>query len=622
MGAGLPKAVTSVVIKRHGGALCRVGMAEMNGWRVSMEDAHVVFMRDKWGFFGVFDGHGGSQCSAFIARRFVEELEKGGAPEDDAALYSLALRLDREFIETKQPSGTTGTFAILHAPEGDEAQYRVRVGNLGDSRVLLGRADGTMVEGKGTDGGLTTDHKPDNADEKARIERTGGWVEEIQGVARVNGDLAMSRAFGDSQYKQTGDAEKSDHPVSAVPELLSLSCDPTDFLVLVCDGISEGEFPNREVIKLAAEGLRDGGTHADPGAVAASVCRKAIQCGSKDNLSCMIVQLGGGAAAGPETALQPGPFEVPGHGGFRKAYAVMAEHAGLSLAQAVEMRYSIACKERAAALAKCEGEGTEDSAQLKELKAEIAAYGEGPSGAEGSEERLQWFREWLDSFTIQQDPDPTSMTRDQLLDLISNDVQVRQLAQAQGIIDPPDSSNQVKVPAEAVLRAAIEESETCQWADSYLRTCGQIGFAVDQDPSDETTLVRFDHLNSISCWLPTRCLIEIQGRIVHVAPVEELKPAVLNMVGTLKWDDKLTEVCGQHGIVEMVDPSDGTTKVKFQEPINITCWLPTHLLKYIEEDEDAEPIEGKATEATKSSKDTAEANGEVSESNAKRQRTT
>mmetsp|Transcript_104955 Transcript_104955/g.185400 ORF Transcript_104955/g.185400 Transcript_104955/m.185400 type:complete len:622 (-) Transcript_104955:128-1993(-) len=619
MGAGLPKAVTSVVIKRHGGTLCRVGMAEMNGWRASMEDAHVVFMRDKWGFFGVFDGHGGSQCSNFIARRFVEELEKDGAPQDDAALVSLALRLDREFLQTKQSSGSTGTFAILHAPEGDEAQYRVRVGNLGDSRVLLGRADGTMVEGKGTDGGLTTDHKPDHPDEKARIERTGGFVQHIQGVARVNADLAMSRAFGDGQYKQTGDPQKSDHPVSAYPELTTISCDPTDFLVLVCDGISEGDFPNREVIKLAAEGLRNSGAKSDPGSVAATVCHKALQSGSKDNLSCMIVQLGGGPLS-PETALLPGRFEEPTHGQFRKAYQVMAEHAGLTLAQAVEMRYDIACRDRVTALAKCEGGGTEDSMELKELKAELAAFGEGPPGGltPGSAERLKWFAEWLESNPGRPAPDYQnmvgSMTRDQVLDLLTNDAEVRQLAVNSGIIEMPDEVEagpaQVRVPPEAALRAAIE-STNGQWTDVYSRTSGQIGEVVEQDESSETTLVRFDHLNSISCWLPTACLVDIQGQVVCVAPMEQLKPAVLAMEGTLTWNKKLEEVCGQHGLVECVDNSEGVTQVSFPEPIGISCWLPSAMLTYEEELPVAPAGRAKASE---------DSQGEAAESQAKRQR--
>ena len=46
--------------------------------------------------------------------------------------------------------------------------------------------------------GLTTDHKPDHPKERARIERCGGKVEIAEGgVARVNGNLAVSRGFGD-----------------------------------------------------------------------------------------------------------------------------------------------------------------------------------------------------------------------------------------------------------------------------------------------------------------------------------------------------------------------------------------------------------------------------------------
>ena len=48
-----------------------------------------------------------------------------------------------------------------------------------------------------------------------------------------------------------------------------VSCDSSHFLALVCDGISEGQFPNREVVKLAAEELRTNGDGVpDPGAVA------------------------------------------------------------------------------------------------------------------------------------------------------------------------------------------------------------------------------------------------------------------------------------------------------------------------------------------------------------------
>jgi serine/threonine protein phosphatase PrpC len=44
---------------------------------------------------------------------------------------------------------------------------------------------------------LSEDHKPDNADEKARIEKAGGFVEDN----RVKGVLNLSRSLGDLEYK-------------------------------------------------------------------------------------------------------------------------------------------------------------------------------------------------------------------------------------------------------------------------------------------------------------------------------------------------------------------------------------------------------------------------------------
>ncbi|CAJ1442250.1 unnamed protein product [Effrenium voratum] len=409
MGQSLPKAVTSIILEEDAGAPFRMGVAEMNGWRPSMEDAHVAFMQDSWGFFGVFDGHGGQQCSSFVARRLTEELKAMKAvPPDDASVKSLMLRIDAEFLEAKQPSGSTGTFAFV-VPEGEKIQ--LRVGNIGDSRVLLGRADGTMVEGSGTDGGLTTDHKPDNEVEAARIKRTGGTVQAIMGVARVNGDLAVSRAFGDAQHKQTGGPGQEDHPVSVEPEFATLSCDRSDFLMLVCDGISEGNFPNREVVQLAAKELKT----KEPAQAAASVCRRALESGSMDNLSCMIVCFDG-KGAGHKKELLPGPFTEPTHGAFRKAYAGMAERAGLTLEAAVEQRYNLVRKMEQETNHKENGDAKpkedkengqslttllwprsseeEEKGPGLELRRELRVFDGGPPEKLEGEERTRWFKEW------------------------------------------------------------------------------------------------------------------------------------------------------------------------------------------------------------------------------------
>lgn len=66
---------------------------------------------------------------------------------------------------------------------------KLYVANAGDSRCVLARA-GTAVP-------LSFDHKPDNEEEKLRIEKAGSTISE----GRVDGNLNLSRALGDLRYK-------------------------------------------------------------------------------------------------------------------------------------------------------------------------------------------------------------------------------------------------------------------------------------------------------------------------------------------------------------------------------------------------------------------------------------
>ena len=70
---------------------------------------------------------------------------------------------------------------------------RIYVGNSGDSRAIVGLREGSSIKGLQ----LSEDHKPDNIEEKQRIEKAGGFVEE----GRVKGVLNLSRSLGDLEYK-------------------------------------------------------------------------------------------------------------------------------------------------------------------------------------------------------------------------------------------------------------------------------------------------------------------------------------------------------------------------------------------------------------------------------------
>ena len=78
--------------------------------------------------------------------------------------------------------------------------------NAGDSRAILSKRS-TATAGTGSSKKeeepvlpLSFDHKPSNDAELNRVEQDGGFVR----AGRVDGDLAVSRSFGDFGYKNCG----------------------------------------------------------------------------------------------------------------------------------------------------------------------------------------------------------------------------------------------------------------------------------------------------------------------------------------------------------------------------------------------------------------------------------
>merc|ERR1712232_1513313 len=138
---------------------------------------------------------------------------------------------------------------------------------------------------------------------------------------------------------KTGGPGPEDRPVTANPEFGHFECDDTDFLIIVCDGVSEGDFSNKQVVELVAQHLAKS-TDEDLCAIARAVCHRAIDTNSKDNITCMIVLFTPKDGSKPNgVEFIPGPLYNTSNKAFMKAYGAMATKAGHTIEEAVDLRY-------------------------------------------------------------------------------------------------------------------------------------------------------------------------------------------------------------------------------------------------------------------------------------------
>jgi serine/threonine protein phosphatase PrpC len=419
-------------------------------------------------------------------------------------------KIDKEFLDSGTPSGSTATMCIVHAPDGPTGERQLRVINAGDSRTLLGRRDGSIVDGGGTDQGLTTDHKPDHPVETERIVRCGGKVERGLGGARVNGDLAVSRGFGDQDHKRTRDPRTGtpcfndtpeDRPVTVAPECGRFECSQSDFLLLVCDGVSEGNFSNPEVCELVAQVLK---ATDDPLEAAKAVCHKAVECQSKDNVTCMVVLFDGqDPAQGPDVHFVPGRVYMKSKG-FITAYQAMAEKAGLTLAQALAKRWDLMQA------------GSPTDAEERSL------FGDVPTAPI---QRQKWFETLENSWLANDEARGNAMDDDDgmsgfLQSVMANPNQREMLANLLGGrgggVDPnPVDQHGRKVravPQLSVLKQAVDMTPALTWDDRMGKLPGREGQVLRDDPSDNTTEVIFRNIegeNSMRVWLPRDTLEDL-----------------------------------------------------------------------------------------------------------------
>jgi len=289
------------------------GLSEEIGMRRTMEDRYSIEQDLSIGqlyplalwpqtFVAVYDGHGGPQASTYLWENLhlmvshalaagTEKMKKiaAAAPKDGSqqeavqeahshivreAIKKSYYETDQSFIRTSEypQAGSTATAALILG-------QKIFFINVGDSRTLLCRGGKLHI--------ATEDHKPFRQDEENRIRLAGGFVVN----KRVMGELAVSRAFGDSEFKRgyNMNNEPTQGPlITCEPEITEMNLQSDDFfLLLACDGLFD-VFQNEEAVQYV---LQEMNAHHNAHRTCENLSRTAIERGSRDNITIILIIL-------------------------------------------------------------------------------------------------------------------------------------------------------------------------------------------------------------------------------------------------------------------------------------------------------------------------------------------
>ncbi|CAN1230901.1 Probable protein phosphatase 2C 58 [Linum perenne] len=174
--------------------------------------------------------------------------------DTESAIKNAYIKTDAEILEkalTLGKGGSTAVTAILINGE------KLVVANVGDSRAVICK-NGVAKQ-------LSVDHEPSK--EKRMIESRGD-------VPRVDGQLAVARAFGDRSLKVH---------LSSEPDVSEESVDDeAEFLILASDGVWK-VMSNQEAVD-SIKTVKDAKTAAH------QLIEEALARKSKDDISCIVVR--------------------------------------------------------------------------------------------------------------------------------------------------------------------------------------------------------------------------------------------------------------------------------------------------------------------------------------------
>ncbi|KAK7331714.1 hypothetical protein VNO80_28451 [Phaseolus coccineus] len=236
-----------------------------------MEDYHVAkFVKcggKELGLFAIYDGHLGESVPTYLQKHLFSNIlkEEDFWTDPASSIIKAYETTDQAILSHSSDLGRGGSTAVTAILINNQ---KLIVANVGDSRAVLSRK-GAAIQ-------ATVDHEPNT--ERWLIENKGGFVSNMPGdVARVNGQLAVSRAFGDKNLKSH---------LRSDPDVHHFDIDPdAELLILASDGLWK-VMANQEAVDIARR-------IKDPQKAAKKLVAEALDKDSKDDISCIVVRFKG-----------------------------------------------------------------------------------------------------------------------------------------------------------------------------------------------------------------------------------------------------------------------------------------------------------------------------------------
>lgn len=267
------------------------GVQSVQGRRAAMEDTFVMLdnvkeafpetnlSKDHYSFYGVYDGHGGSEvalvCEKILHKNIITDPEFSNHNIEEAIKNGF-IKTDKHLLETAQTenwhSGSTVVLSVIIDKE-------IWIANAGDSEAVLGKRSPNGCEPVL----LSQKHKPSDNDEKERIKKAGGHVV----FGRVMGSLAVARALGDKDFKFPYNKADADF-VSAEPYITKLELLPDyEFLIISCDGLWD-RLSYKQAVDFVDHSRKLGRT---PTETAELLVKDSLDRGTLDNVTAIVIYL-------------------------------------------------------------------------------------------------------------------------------------------------------------------------------------------------------------------------------------------------------------------------------------------------------------------------------------------